>query len=115
MKTNKKNTTIGILQEIKSKKTIDKLSLVSEKVAKVLRNKQEIIIPVVDIVKDDIILLEIGNQIVTDCEIRDGEVEVNESLITGEIDPIKKKDEAAMEREKLKARTARANKVAGER
>lgn len=85
------NTTIGILQEIKSKKTIDKLSLVSEKVAKVLRNKQEIIIPVVDIVKDDIILLEIGNQIVTDCEIRDGEVEVNESLITGEIDPIKKK------------------------
>lgn len=85
------NTAIGILQEIKSKKTIDKLSLISEKTAKVIRNNEEIIIPVVDIVKNDIILLEIGNQIVTDCVIREGEVEVNESLITGEIDPIKKK------------------------
>ena len=85
------NTAIGILQEIKSKKTIDKLSLISERTAKVIREKEEIIIPTIDIVKDDILVLEIGNQIVTDCEIRDGEIEVNESLITGEIDPIKKK------------------------
>lgn len=85
------NTAIGIIQEIRSKKTIDKLSIVSEKTAKVIRNKEEIIIPVIDIVKNDIIILEIGNQIATDCIIREGEVEVNESLITGEIDPIKKK------------------------
>ncbi len=84
------NTTIGIIQEIKSKKTIDKLSLVTEKKSKVLRNSKEIIISSNEIVKDDIIILEIGNQIVSDCEIVEGEVEVNESLITGEIDPIKK-------------------------
>ena len=84
------NTTIGIIQEIKSKKTIDKLSLVTEKKSKVLRNSKEIIINSNEIVKDDIIILEIGNQIVSDCEIVEGEVEVNESLITGEIDPIKK-------------------------
>lgn len=85
------NTAIGILQEIKSKRTIDKLSLISERTAKVIRESEEIIIPTIDIVKNDILVLEIGNQIVTDCEIREGEIEVNESLITGEIDPIKKK------------------------
>lgn len=85
------NTTIGILQEIKSKRTIDKLSLISEKTQAVIRDEKEIIIPTTDIVKDDVIKLEIGNQIVTDSIIREGEIEVNESLITGEIDPIKKK------------------------
>ena len=84
------NTAIGIFQEIKSKKTIDKLSLISERTSKVLRDSKEIIIPTIDIVKDDILILEIGNQIVTDSIVVEGEIEVNESLITGEIDPIKK-------------------------
>jgi cation-transporting ATPase E len=85
------NTVIGIFQEIKSKKTIDKLSLISEKTSTVIRDSEEIIIPTTDIVKDDILVLEIGNQIVTDCTIIENEIEVNESLITGEINPIKKK------------------------
>ncbi len=85
------NTTIGIIQEIRAKKCIDKLTLVADKGTKVIRNGQTVEISTKDIVLDDIILLGIGNQIPTDCQIADGEVEVNESLLTGESVPIKKK------------------------
>ena len=85
------NITIGILQEIRAKKCIDKLSLVANKGSKVIRNGQTIDVSVSDIVLDDIINLGIGNQIPTDCIIVDGEIEVNESLLTGESVAVKKK------------------------
>ena len=84
------NIFIGITQEIKSKKIIDKLSLIVSKKATVLRNKEEII-DIEKIVLDDIIILKTGEQIATDAIIRYGEIEVNEALITGEMNPILKK------------------------
>lgn len=84
------NITIGIVQEIRAKNCIDKLSIVTIKNVKVLRDgKVEEILPN-DIVLDDVILLEMGNQIPTDCNILSGEIEVNESLLTGESVPVKK-------------------------
>lgn len=84
------NISIGIIQEIRAKKCIDKLSLVASKKISVIRNgkKQEIMTE--EIVLDDIILLGLGNQIPTDCQILKGEIEVNESLLTGESVAIKK-------------------------
>ncbi len=84
------NITIGIFQEIRAKKCIDKLSLLSSKSTKVLRNGQIIDISPTDIVLDDVIKLGIGNQIPTDCIVVDGEIEVNESLLTGESIAVKK-------------------------
>ncbi len=84
------NTLISTIQEIRSKKTIDKLSLLAETKAKVIRNSKEIEIDINDIVKDDLILLKIGNQIMVDSTILDGSVEVNESCITGESELIYK-------------------------
>ncbi len=85
------NITIGIVQEIRAKKCVDKLSLVSNKGVKAIRNGQEIEIQTEEIVLDDVLKLGIGNQIPTDCKILDGEIEVNESLLTGESVPVKKK------------------------
>ena len=84
------NTFIGIVQEIKSKKIVDELSLISILKIKVLRNGRDSLIDIDQIVRDDILVLESGNQIVTDSIVREGKIEVNESLITGEIDPIVK-------------------------
>ena len=82
------NTFIGIIQELRSKKIIDQLSLIVLKKVTVLRNGVQEKINIDQIVMDDIILLETGEQIVTDAKVCYGKVEVNESLITGEIDPI---------------------------
>lgn len=84
------NITIGIVQEIRAKKCVDKLSLIANKNVKVVRNKLEVEIATEDIVLDDILHLGIGNQIPTDSKILEGSVEVNESLLTGESVPIKK-------------------------
>ena len=84
------NTLIGIIQEIRAKKTIDKLSLVSSSSVKVIRNGKLKEIHINDIVLDDIIELTIGNEMPVDCIVVDGEVEVNESLLTGEPDAISK-------------------------
>ena len=84
------NTFIGIIQELKSKKIIDSLTLIAETKAKVIRNSKEQMINTEQIVVDDIIIYETGNQIITDAEIVEGKIEVNEALITGEIDPISK-------------------------
>lgn len=80
------NTAISTLQEIHSKRTIDKLSLVSESKVLVLRDGKEQTIGINEVVLDDIVLFQAGNQIVNDCIIQEGEVEVNESCITGESD-----------------------------
>ncbi|MBQ3001167.1 MAG: HAD-IC family P-type ATPase [Bacilli bacterium] len=84
------NTAIGIFQEIKSKRTIDKLSLLSAPRAFVVRDgiKQEV--DVADIVLDDIMYLNAGKEITTDAILVEGEIEVNESQLTGESVPIRK-------------------------
>lgn len=87
------NIIIGITQELRSKRIIDKLSLISEKKVKVIRDKKQQEISINEIVIDDIIILETGNQIVVDSKIIQGKLEVNEALITGEIDPIQKKEQ----------------------
>lgn len=84
------NFSIGIIQEIRAKKCIEKLSLVAQKNIKAIRDGKEVEIAATDIVLDDILKLGIGNQIPTDCIVTDGVIEVNESLLTGESVPIKK-------------------------
>ena len=85
------NIIIGIYQEIKAKKTIDRLSLLSAPSAVVIRNGNKQEINVGDVVLDDLIVLGAGNQICADSIVVDGSIEVNESLLTGESDSIVKK------------------------
>lgn len=85
------NTIIGIYQEIKAKKIVDRLSLISSKKVTVIRNGKKEILDFEKIVLDDIVEYKLGNQIVADAKIMDGVCEVNESFITGEPDSIIKK------------------------
>lgn len=85
------NTLISIIQELRSKKTLDKLKVVAASKVHVIRNSIEKEIGINEIVLDDIIKVEIGNQIVVDSIIKDGEVEVDESFITGEADTVFKR------------------------
>ena len=84
------NILIGSFQSIRAKRTLDKLSIVSAPKAVVLRERQKKSIPVEEVVLDDILVLSSGNQICSDAVVAAGECEVNESLITGESDPILK-------------------------
>lgn len=86
------NTAISTIQEIHSKKVIDKLSLISSTKVNSIRNGKQEKIDINQIVLDDILQFETGNQIVTDCKILQGEIEVNESFITGEANAIIKKE-----------------------
>ena len=85
------NMAIGILQEIRAKLCIDRLTLVAGKPITCIRDGFVTEIPSKEIVLDDVLKLGLGNQIPTDCIILDGDVEVNESLLTGESVPVKKK------------------------
>lgn len=85
------NMLIGIIQEIRAKKTIERISLVTAPSATVIRDGRKIEIGIDDVVLDDIILFSLGKQICADCIVLDGEVEVNESLLTGESVSVKKK------------------------
>lgn len=85
------NIVIGIIQEIRAKKTIDRLSLISAPTAIVRRAGVNHEIGVNEVVLDDLLLLENGKQICADSIVVDGQVEVNESLLTGESDAIVKK------------------------
>lgn len=84
------NTLIGIIQEIRAKKTLEKLTLISSPKATVLRNGEEQSILIEELVLDDIVVFSAGNQIPADAVVEQGEVQVNESLITGEADEITK-------------------------
>lgn len=84
------NTAIGIFQEIRSKKSVDKLSILVSKKAVVLRDGKEQEILIEDIVLDDVIKLKRGDQIPSDSVVISGSVSVNESLLTGESDLIDK-------------------------
>lgn len=84
------NTSIGIFQEIRAKRIIDKLILISTAKAHVIRDGAETEIPTEEIVIDELLVFRRGTQITADCEIAEGEIEVNESLVTGESDPVTK-------------------------
>ena len=84
------NIFIGSFQSIRAKRTLDKLSIVSAPKASVLREGVKREIPVEQVVLDDILVLGAGNQICSDAQVVLGECEVNESLITGESDPVVK-------------------------
>ena len=84
------NIAIGIIQEIRSKISIDKLAILASNTVKVMRDGEIVEIPSKEIVLDDVIILEIGNQVPADCILAEGSVEVNESLLTGESIAIKK-------------------------
>lgn len=84
------NIVIGIVQEILAKKQVDKLAVLVSSNVKVMRNGTKLEIPIKELVLDDVIILEAGQQVPADCKLADGNVEVNESLLTGESIPIKK-------------------------
>ncbi len=86
------NTLISTFQELHSKKVVDRLSVIASTKATVTREGKIREIPLDQIVLDDVIHFALGNQVVTDSFILSGEVEVNESFITGESDPIIKKE-----------------------
>lgn len=86
------NIVVAIVQEIRAKVKIDKLSILSAPTAKVLRNGKKKEIPVEEIVLDDVIFLSSGQQIPADCVMLDGAGDVNEALLTGESVPIKKSE-----------------------
>lgn len=90
------NTVIGIVQELRAKKTLDKMNMLHAPHAIVLRDGRQIQIASADLVKDDVILLRAGNQICADACVLQGSVAVNESLLTGESDEIRKEPGASL-------------------
>lgn len=86
------NTTISTWQEIHSKRVIDKLAILASSKVTTIRNSQKIEISINDIVLDDILEFNTGNQIPVDCILMEKELEVNESCITGEPNNILKKN-----------------------
>jgi cation-transporting P-type ATPase E len=87
------NTLIAVIQEIRAKKALDKVSLLLKREVKVIRDGTEQSIDQTDVVKDDLIVLERGDQVVVDGIVRDSnKLEIDESLLTGESLPILKKE-----------------------
>ncbi|MBQ9118168.1 MAG: HAD-IC family P-type ATPase [Clostridia bacterium] len=84
------NIVFSIVQEIRAKRKIDKLTILSSPTAKVIRNGKQTEIPVGNLVLDDVLLLSAGQQVPADCICLEGQAELNESLLTGESVPIKK-------------------------
>ena len=84
------NTVIGIIQEVRAKKTIDKLAILTASKVVVLRDGKKWSIPTEELVLDDVIFLKNGDQVPADAVILEGSVEVNESLLTGEADNLAK-------------------------
>lgn len=85
------NMIIGIVQEIRAKKQIDQLSLMFAPTAAVIRGGEKVDIPVDEVVLDDVLVFKSGKQIGCDCILKEGTIEVNESLITGESHAINKR------------------------
>lgn len=84
------NTVIGIVQEIRAKKTLEKMSLLNAPHADVIRNGSVKQVSTEELVKDDVILLTAGKQICADAVVISGNIQVNESLLTGEADEVEK-------------------------
>ncbi len=84
------NIAIGVIQEIRSKRAIDRLTVISAPKAKLLRDGREISADVSEVVTDDLLLLASGRQVCADAVLREGSCEADESLLTGESDPVHK-------------------------
>ncbi|MDR2267642.1 MAG: HAD-IC family P-type ATPase [Christensenellaceae bacterium] len=84
------NFSAGVIQQVKAKRTIDKLTLLSSPKASVMRDGLQTEIAIKDLVLDDLITLKTGNQVSADSVVLSGGVEVNESLVTGESDAVVK-------------------------
>ena len=84
------NTVIGIVQELRSKQVLDRLNVLHAPTALVLRDGQEKRIPAAELVQDDLVIFKAGDQIPADAVVCEGSAALNESLLTGEADEIKK-------------------------
>ena len=84
------NTLISIINEVRAKRTVDKMRLTTEQKPTVIRNGKTIQINQEDIVEGDLLILSLGDQILVDCRLEEGIIEVNESFVTGEQDNISK-------------------------
>ena len=85
------NTLIGIIQEIRAKQVLDKLTMLNAPRASVVRDGKRTVINAEDLVVDDIVIFKAGDQVCADAEVSAGEVQVNESILTGEADEITKR------------------------
>lgn len=85
------NTLIGIIQEIRAKQVLDKLTMLNAPRASVVRDGKRSVINAEELVIDDIVIFKAGDQVCADAEVSAGEVQVNESLLTGEADEITKR------------------------
>ena len=90
------NTVIGIVQEIRAKRAVEKLTLVSRRLVKAIRDGKTVDVPSEELVRDDIVIFGPGDQICADALVRSGSGQVNESLITGEADAIDKREGAEL-------------------
>ena len=86
------NTVIGIIQEVRAKKTLDKLAILTESKAVVSREGKKWSISTEKLVLDDILFLKTGDQVPADARVLEGSIEVNESLLTGESDNLQKNE-----------------------
>ena len=85
------NTVIGIVQEVRSKRTTDKLSIIAGTKAEVMRDGQRVELPLDQLVRDDVVVLGRGDQVPADSVVVSGECDANESLLTGESKLVKKR------------------------
>ena len=85
------NTLIGIVQEVRAKQVLDKLTMLNAPHAAVVRDGKKSVIDAEELVIDDIVIFKAGNQVCADAVVSAGEVQVNESLLTGESDEITKR------------------------
>ena len=93
------NTLIGIVQEIRAKQVLDKLTMLNAPKATVVRGGKKAVVNAEDLVLDDIVIFSAGNQVCADAVVCAGEVQVNESLLTGEADEIAKEKGAKLRSE----------------
>lgn len=84
------NTFVGIFQELKSKRTLDKMNLITSPKGTAVRQGETVTLKTTELVRDDIVIFSAGSQIFADAEVVSGQCHVNEALITGEADEIKK-------------------------
>jgi len=84
------NTLIGIIQELRSKRTLDKLRILTAPKARAVRGGQVLTLPTEELVRDDVVVFTSGDQVCADGVVVSGSVRVNEALITGEADEVAK-------------------------
>ena len=84
------NAAIGIFQEVQSKRAVDQLSILAERPVRVRRGGKVVEVPSTGVVQGDLVLLSSGDQVPADLRVRSGKVVMNESLLTGESEPVRK-------------------------